>query len=314
MDFQNILADKIKALPAGDHTNGLKAVRIHIETAVRHYLRGQSDNDETMFTDAIYRCNQAYEGSIKEAYRVLANKAPDRKTPAHIEEFLTEGNVLRKKLLDQLTRYRTEWRNPSAHDYILDFDEDEALLAIGSVTALAIVLCDQIDGKLASNAAEMASAAIGEMIPNKGSLLDQIADGIMQFCENPTMFETLSGTQSNVYSHLEGTLAGFLKSSLSENENVDVQQGARLQNLFETDILVQNGDDKIAIEVKLQSRASSYPSAFERGILQLERILMLGELSGGVLVIYSPNARKYAVTSIPGRVRGLRVVAPITAF
>ncbi|MCK1339153.1 hypothetical protein IVB38_24875 [Bradyrhizobium sp. 38] len=36
----------------------------------------------------------------------------------------------------------------STHDYALDFDEDEGLMAIVSVTVFAIVLCDQIDGKL----------------------------------------------------------------------------------------------------------------------------------------------------------------------
>ncbi len=112
MDIQEVLNNKIKSLPAGDHLAGLKAVKLHIDSAVRHLTRGQSDEDETLFTDVIFRCNQAFEGSIKEAYRVLAGKDPQGITPADIEKFLASANLLRKKVLDQFTIYRREWRNP----------------------------------------------------------------------------------------------------------------------------------------------------------------------------------------------------------
>jgi hypothetical protein len=140
MDVQSILIGKVSKLPDGEHSEGLKAVLLHIESAVRHFRRGQQESDETYFTDAIYRCNQAFEGSIKEAYRVLASKNPDKITPAEIESFLASGDILRKRVLDQFTNYRREWRNPSTHDYKLDFDEDEALLAIVSVAVFAIVI------------------------------------------------------------------------------------------------------------------------------------------------------------------------------
>lgn len=49
---------------------------------------------------------------VKEAYRVLAGKDPSRIAPHKIEEFLGQADLLRKKVLDQFARYRTEWRNP----------------------------------------------------------------------------------------------------------------------------------------------------------------------------------------------------------
>src|SRR5437764_425266 len=98
MDVQSILASKISKLSSGDHSAGLDAVRLHIDSAVRHFKRGQQDGDETCFTDAIYRCNQAFEGSIKEAYRVLALKNPEKVAPAEIEAFLASGKVLRKRV------------------------------------------------------------------------------------------------------------------------------------------------------------------------------------------------------------------------
>lgn len=68
---------------------------------------------------------------------------------------MASNNLLRKKVLDQFTIYRQEWRNPAAHDYTLDFDEDEALIAIVSVTIFAIVLTNQISGKIAFKAAAL---------------------------------------------------------------------------------------------------------------------------------------------------------------
>ncbi len=290
MDCQKILSDKIDALPQGDHTNGLKAVRLHIESAVRHYQRGVAEKDETIFTDAIYRCNQAYEGSLKEAYRVLAGKIPDRHTPSQIEDFLTEGNILRRRLLDQLTRYRTEWRNPSTHNHMLDFDEDEALLAIGSVTALAIVLCDQIDGMLAFNAAEASAASRMIASPRSGQLIDQIAEKVAEYC---TLIAEQPGA-SMTSSHFEGGLAGFLQSTF-EKRDIAVQLGGRdPRALVSPDILLQAGKEKFVLELKGVS-GSSPKSAIERGRMQLRVVSELAKATGAVLVICSPTAKLYSI-------------------
>ena len=101
--------------------------------AANHLKRGSDTADDTAFTDAIYRANQAFEGSLKEAFRVVAAKDPEKVRPFDIENFLQENSILRGRVLEQMSRYRPEWRNPSTHDYQLDFDEDEALLAIVSV-------------------------------------------------------------------------------------------------------------------------------------------------------------------------------------
>jgi hypothetical protein len=72
MDLQKILREKIDALPDGLHMKGLRSVKLHIDNAAKHFERGHRESDQSLFTDAIYRCNQAFEGSIKEAYCVLA--------------------------------------------------------------------------------------------------------------------------------------------------------------------------------------------------------------------------------------------------
>src|SRR5689334_21146934 len=122
MDLVDTLRTKIDGLDKGEYSSGLRAVLAHIETAFRHLSRGLNSDDDAAFTDAIYRTNQAFEGSVKEAYRVLAKQEPERKTPFEIEGYLETTDVFRSRVLEQLTTYRTRWRNPSAHDYKLDFD------------------------------------------------------------------------------------------------------------------------------------------------------------------------------------------------
>ena len=119
MDLVDTLRSKIDRLSDGNHTTGLQSILSHIEVAFRHLNRGQSVNDESAFTDVIYRCNQAFEGSIKEAYRVLTNQDPQRTTPFQIETYLENEQIFRDRVLAQFTNYRKEWRNPSTHDYNL---------------------------------------------------------------------------------------------------------------------------------------------------------------------------------------------------
>jgi hypothetical protein len=151
MDLLVLIRTKIDTLPDGPHLNGLRSVLTHIEAAYKHLTRGQG-GDESAFTDAIYRTNQAFEGSIKEAYRVLANKTPEKMKPHEIEQYLEGNEVFRDRILAQFTNYRTVWRNPSTHNYNLDFDEDEAFLAAVSVSAFTKLLVDSIAERLSFEA------------------------------------------------------------------------------------------------------------------------------------------------------------------
>ena len=306
MDVQKILFDKLDRLPIGNHTNGLKAVRFHIEVAVRHLSRGQADADESAFTDAIYRCNQAFEGSIKEAYRVLAGKPAEKKTPAEIEEFLLTSGLLRTRVLDQFRNYRTEWRNPSTHDYMLRFDENEALLAIVSVSVFAIVLCDQIDGKLAFRSAVAETPAHNVPTEISGDLLDMLAEKIRDFSAQYTVPLNPSVSPRHTYIQLEGALGGYLATEFSKISSVKVEQNAQI-GPYEADLVVSRQQDKIAIEIKLVRNAASARLAFERAILQTSHYLVLEEIVGSIILFFCPNESDYLVVSgqsaLPGRLK-----------
>ena len=207
MDIVERLREAIHKLPSGDHSIGLSAITRHINAAIRHFENG-IETDQDCFTDSIYRTNQAYEGSLKEAYRVLAKKDPSGLTPHKIESYLEKNQIVRPRVLLQLSRYRQDYRNPSSHDYKLDFNEDEALLAIVSVCAFAKLLVGQISEKLAfDNAERLIGKTSSPNTDNSSDLALFICKSIVDYLNNTNAPEdeyALNGTISAVASN-----AGF---------------------------------------------------------------------------------------------------------
>jgi hypothetical protein len=312
MDVQEILDERIKQLPLGPHVDGLRAVKLHIESAVRHFNRGQSEADETLFTDVIFRCNQAFEGSIKEAYRVLADKDPQKETPSNIEKFLASGNLLRKKVLDQFTRYRQEWRNPSTHDYTLDFNEDEALLAIVTVTVFAIVLCDQIDSKIAFNVASSAPSTTGSELDDSAPLLELVTRKALSFAR--THVDEIGHTHSPAhdYYRLEGALAGYISAELAGLPDVMVTQNKRFAS-SEADVVVERKGQRVIIELKRTSASTGLRTLSQRAITQAARYLHEADVIGAVVLIYSLQERSYEVEAASGALKELvRLITPVS--
>ncbi|OAF15528.1 hypothetical protein AYJ54_39885 [Bradyrhizobium centrolobii] len=311
MDIQDILDTKIRGLPSGAHDTGLRAVKSHIDAAVRHFLRGQAEPDETLFTDVIFRCNQAFEGSIKEAYRVIAGQNPDHVRPFDIEKFLSEGNLLRKKVLDQFTRYRQEWRNPSAHDYTLDFDEDEALLAIVSVTTFAIVLCDQIDSKIAFDAAAAATPAEQISLHQKNKpLLELVTQRVLAFAESHIDPIGKTVSPAHDYYRLEGALAGYLSADLAQVSGLTVEQNKRFAS-SEADIVISRDTEKVVIELKRMTAKLSKKAVVLRAITQVALYLHEKDVVGAVVLVHNTAVNEYEVSAATGALAELvRVVTP----
>jgi hypothetical protein len=319
MDLQRILEQKLGDLPPGPHQSGLKAVMAHVEAAVRHFKRGQAEADTSLFTDVVFRCNQAFEGSIKEAYRVLAKKDPQQTTPSHIEKFMASANLLRKKVLDQFTRYRTEWRNPSTHDYTLDFDEDEALLAIVTVTVFAIVLCDQIDGALAFDAAAASTPTIGvSKAEEEKPLLEIVTPKILSFATSLADDVKPAESIRQDYYRLEGALGGYLSAELASLPGVIVKQGRTLAGR-ETDIVVERqkepgSTETLVVELKVTGTSGLMRNGRTQLNAALERtalFLHLPEVVAAIVFIYSFSERDYVATDDGGALSGrVRIVSP----
>jgi len=278
LDLLRILDERLGALSAGDHTFGLKAVLSHVSVAVAHLERGRRTGDETAFTDAIYRTNQAFEGSLKEAYRVLTSKDPDRTTPAAIESYLQDNKTLRPRIVTQLTRYRTEWRNPSTHDYRLDFDEDEALLAIVSVCALAIVLSDQMAETLGFQAVKATRPSQSETVSPHKPLVVRIVDALLDFDRSWLGQHAELSRESAVV----GAVHAYLEAALPEVEVLSESKLEEGRHLARPDLLVRTGEAKVVIEVKAllgRRRIVGDP------IAQLAGYLLAADTTEGILYV-----------------------------
>jgi hypothetical protein len=312
MDLVDTLRKKIDVLEDGEYVPGLKAVLLHIETAFRHLSRGQDADDETAFADAIYRSNQAFEGSVKEAYRVLAGQDPAKKRPFDIENYLELNNIFRSRVLSQLTTYRTEWRNPSAHDYKLDFDESEAFLAIVSVSAFACLLLDQIAERIAYTKSQAEAeaqkpaleASLAQTV--NADLLVRLTELLNQFCA--IHLPSASSSSKTTEPQVIGALHGFLSSAAPE---LAVQTEARLdaERSFRADLLVSRGGERVVIELKRRLWRQNYANS----VAQVEHYLLIGGIKDGILLFLPdvPSSMErfdITIAAIDGR---LVVLSPV---
>ena len=307
MDLLRILRSKIDVLEEGDYIPGLRAVLSHIETASRHLLRGQEQEDETAFTDVIYRTNQAFEGSLKEAYRVLAEQNPERKRPFDIENFFEQNSIFRQRVLAQFTNYRTEWRNPSAHNYELDFDETEAFLAIVSVAAFACLVLDQITEKLsylqAKTEADTKQVEIQERLASveDSDLLNRTAQILREFSHQQSSFNMDGSKRTEV--QVIGQLAGFFASAAPDLEVLSEYKISSEASAI-ADFIISDKSSRVVIELK---RARPGQQLIDAGVAQVERYMFLSDIKAAILFLFSEfggelDVQERNVSNIDGKV------------
>lgn len=299
MNLLEILRKRVNDLPDGDYLQGLKSVIQHIEVATNHHQRGQCGADDNAFTDAIYRTNQAFEGSLKEVYRVLADKNPNKKTPNEIESYLETENKLRPRVLSQLTNYRQEWRNPSTHDYNLNFDEDEALLAIVTVSAFAIVLIDTIIEKVAFEQAKL----IAEETPIPQIETNFLIEKVSQLIEQFTLQFNQTHLDSNKIREIEiiGALAGFLVANAPEFK-IEVEKLLSNETKFRADMIITNENESLILEIKRNNRLSS------NTVLQVSSYMELSKINQAILFLYGSSGNKVIRNEQPAIIGNGKIV------
>lgn len=302
MDLVDTLRSKIAALDDGDHISGLKATLGHIEVAFRHLARGQHDGDDTAFTDAIYRTNQAFEGGIKEAYRVLTGKDPHKKTPYQIEEYLEKNDVFRGRVLNQFSNYRTEWRNPSTHDYKLYFDESEAFLAIVSVSAFACLLSDQIAAKKAFEASKAAADSQHNLSSKqaKNDTLYGLASTVIQEFASTTPAKFVSGAMTEYI--LIGSLHGAFASAMPDIEVV-LDTKLSPDSNYRADMILSRGDEKLLLELKRFSKHRGLTAGRD----QVEKYLEVSGISQALLVFMPDMPEEIEVLDYKSDQSGARI-------
>lgn len=310
MDIAEKLRLAVKDLPEGDHTPGLTAIVRHVETAIRHYDRAEKADDQDAYTDCIYRTNQVYEGSLKEAYRIFSGQTPAKKTLYEIEKYFDGNNQVRSRVLAQMTRYREDYRNPSTHDYKIEFDENEALLAVLSVTAFAKLLVTQMKTKVQSDALKadpdlVTSSDIQQKSATIGDFAESLARNLQTFLNDGAEIEGLASREplALVGAYLE-------KSGLQVTRDVYMQSDA---SWFEWDMIVTNKSGfKVPIEVKT-SRGRYSPSIASSRIEQVRSFAIAGEFSQAVLVEGAGRGENYVCERViqSGNLTVYRVGRPL---
>ena len=254
MDILKLIQSKVQRFSGTPFQKRLESVIHHIEIAEKHHERGKNENSDFLFTDVLYRTNHAFEGILKEAYALLAGQNPDKKTPFQIEKYLDTNNILRPRVLNLFTNYRTEWRNPSTHDYQLFFSEQEAFLSIINICAFVSILLDQLLEKLAFDREKekVAKSGIKPISKSKhyGSL--ELWDVVTKLAKDfSTKFPYPEDEKVQVAENeLLGGLSAFIEFSDKEiktyRESIFEIKNQRIQ----VDLIIQKAEERIILELK----------------------------------------------------------------
>ncbi len=315
MDLIKLIKEKIGRFVNTPHFSGLESVVLHIEIAEKHRERGKQENNDFLFTDAIYRTNHAFEGILKEAYAILTQQDPVTKNPFQIEKYLETNNILRERVSSLLKNYRVEWRNPSTHDYKLFFTEQESFLAIVSICAFIIILLDQLIEKSAFDREKEEVSKTGEnptAIIQDYQTLDlwkQIIELLKDYSSkfSRPLTSSLGWNQAEIL----GGLAAFIQFA---DDRIDISREVSIEsgNLKAlADMVLEKENDKIILEIK---RAKKYTTDMEPAMDQVFSYLSAAKINVGILYFFPDEPAFSMVESVVERKVGGIVQKVIRLF
>lgn len=295
MDLLGEIRRRAQALEGRDASRGMRSVVQHIESAVRHLERGREQGEEEFFNDVIYRTNQAFEGALKEAYCVLATSKVDRPSPYDIEQHLIDTEVLPGRVSALLTNYRQQWRNPATHDHTLVFSEQEALLAIVSVSAFVSILIDQIVERIGyleeQRSTRKRVRQVRESMPGYGR--QSFQRQLLLLLERFASDNMVGGMRE---AELVGRIGGYLKT-IDQEVDIDTDAVLSAKHSLRPDLLVRKAGRTIVVEVK-SSKVTD--SAIRIGQWQLLKYVTAGNLDRGLLFV-APQDPTVRLGTLTGR-------------
>lgn len=299
MDLLKEIEAQIANIKTEDESNYLDSIYTHIERAEYYYFQGKADVN--YFNDVIYRSNQAYEGALKESYKVLAEKNIDEvinKSPNEIEKYFESNKVFRDRVLQLFTIYRQEWRNKSAHDYKLFFDESEAFIALTSVSSFVHLLLKQIQEKIAYLKEQkkledeiVVLTDLKNSISEKSSTREILIDILISFSRiNSQIFHKSSGEKREV--EILGLIHAYLDyiDIFTEvKREPSITNGPRI---YRPDFIIQNGEEKIILEVM---RITAIGSIIRSAENQLLLLMQATKIKNAILFIAMFNEEKQSI-------------------
>lgn len=284
MDLSKLIKDKSKVFEGTSNYLGIECVLNHIEIAEKHLSNGQGGEDY-LFSDVVYRTNQAFEGALKEAYVVLTGEAAGRKTPNDIEKYLETNNLLKERVLELFSNYRKEWRNKSTHDYKLYFSEQEAFLAIVNIYAFFNILLDQMIGKHAKDKEEKEAKLFADKLKASSEMgfYEQVIFLLTSYCQETPKIQRGHAPRF-LEAEVMGSLHGFL-SAVAPDITIFSDQIIRIGNgrVLRPDLILEKGDEKVIVELK---SPIMNPSAIRvSGREQLYTYMSAASINHGILFI-----------------------------
>ena len=279
----------------------LASVITHIERAHYFFERGKDENDEQFFTDVVYRTNQAFEGCSRQGYMVLASKSEEQAQNIkayQIEKYFIDENILNERVLPQFKNYRDNWRNESAHNFKLFFNEEEAYFAILNVLSYAYVLLNQMTTKLGSELElaklkreEIKLKKIKGQLKKKGlTLKEKIITLIQSFDEGTQLSEPKEDGKTGHFIS-EAQVIGMLTTYLNEmtDNGVIIQMEKRIaigRSKRIVDIYIEHEEEKLIIELKRFGRTN-----LESVIDQVSSYLLMTGINEGIAYMF--NSTKF---------------------
>jgi len=247
-------------------------------------LTGVNSDDEDFFTDVIYRCNQVFEGILKELYEVETQKPVTKNTtPYKIESYLEKQDRFKSRILKSFTTYRQDWRNPSTHDHKIDFNEQEAFIAISNVSAFCYVAISQMiywhvekQVKI-SDEKRFTFVEFDQLGPNLVYVL-KTTYAAMQ--EKQSEGQVLAGPRA-----LEEVFSGII-SRVSFNAEVSTEYTVSSESRqYQIDVFVDHPKNKFAYEIKGYSDTPSLDKHYRGGVEHLARLVSEDIANFGILLL-----------------------------
>ena len=308
MDLLEEIRKKMASLAGNHPRDGVNAVVRHVEIAERYLMRARAENDEDLYNDVIYRTNQAFEGMLKEAYTVLTDEDGAKLSPHQIEQHLMREKVFAPRVLDLFTNYRRQWRNPSTHDYKLFFSDQEALLAIVSVSAFTNILLDQIietiSFKHEKEKLQLSKQQLQDRSNFQGALVHEEVITLLELFSEE-LARSIPDSAQLIELELIGKLHAFIES-IDPDLNVVREPPISGHPKLRPDFLIQKDNSEVVIEVK---RATLNEKSVEVGLKQLLSYLGAAKFQQGILYIPPFSGGRIRVTSSTWKVDGREVRA-----
>lgn len=317
MDILLKIREKVDPFKKSNYYNGLNSVLVHIDRAEKYFECGTNKADEQYFNDVIYRSNQAFEGILKEAYKILAEQDINKLRPFDIENYFVDNDIFNERVKKLFSNYRTEWRNTSTHNYNLFFSEDEAFLALNSVASFIYVLLNQISEKISyieeTQLLEQINqeVVVDSMIECKTSFSDFLSDNLLKIpCISQHSIINCNTNLVMTESQFMGRLAAFIDSL---NPDITIKREGLVisghNKKFRPDFILEYNNEKVIMETKKYFTKERESASIE----QLVTYLQAANVDTGILFMFNnmSKSKKETITiEMDGRVYKIIKITP----